>query len=40
MHFCSLSFNDVKSALFPKTKPKAPNNMDLPAPVSPVITEN
>ena len=33
-------FKDVKSALLPKTNPKAPSKMDLPAPVSPVIVEN
>jgi hypothetical protein len=33
-------FKEVKSALFPKTSPKAPNIIDLPAPVSPVIIEN
>ena len=40
MHFCSLSFKDVKSARFPKTNPKAPKSIDLPAPVSPVIIES
>ena len=35
-HFFELSFKAVKSALFPSTKPKAPNKMDFPAPVSPV----
>ena len=39
MHFSFLFFRDVKSAL-PKTYPKAPNKMDLPAPVSPVNVEN
>ena len=39
-HFSSLFFNDVRSALFPKTKPIAPSIIDLPAPVSPVIIEN
>jgi hypothetical protein len=34
--FSSLFFK-VKSALFPKTRPNAPNIIDLPAPVSPVI---
>jgi hypothetical protein len=33
-------FLKVKSALFPKTRPNAPNIIDLPAPVSPVIIEN
>jgi hypothetical protein len=36
MHF-PLYFFKVKSALFPKTRPNAPNIIDLPAPVSPVI---
>ena len=40
MHFSSLFFNEDKSALFPNTNPKAPNKIDFPAPVSPVITEN
>jgi len=40
MHFSSLFFKEVKSALFPKTNPKAPNIIDFPAPVSPVIIEN
>jgi hypothetical protein len=35
----SLFFKDVKSALFPKTNPRHPNIIDLPAPVSPVIIE-
>jgi hypothetical protein len=39
IHFSSLFFKEVKSALFPKL-PKAPNIIDLPAPVSPVIIEN
>lgn len=39
MHFAEVSFNDDKSALFPKTKPKAPNKIDFPAPVSPVIID-
>ena len=39
MHFSSLFFKEVKSARFPKTIPKAPNNIDFPAPVSPVIIE-
>ena len=34
-----VSFNEDKSALFPSTNPKAPNKIDLPAPVSPVIIE-
>ena len=38
-HFSSLFLREVKSARFPKTNPKAPNKIDLPAPVSPVITE-
>jgi hypothetical protein len=36
IHFSSLFFKEVKSAL-PKTRPNAPNIIDLPAPVSPVI---
>ena len=39
MHFFSLSFKEEESALFPNANPKAPNNIDLPAPVSPVIIE-
>src|SRR6478736_3978538 len=39
-HFSSLFLRDVRSALFPKTKPKAPRRIDFPAPVSPVIIEN
>ena len=39
MHFSSLFFKEDKSALFPKTKPKAPKSIDFPAPVSPVIIE-
>ena len=31
---------DDRSARLPKTKPNAPNRIDFPAPVSPVITEN
>ena len=38
-HLSSPFLSDVKSALFPKTKPKAPKSMDLPAPVSPVIID-
>jgi hypothetical protein len=32
-------FKVEESALFPKTNPSAPNKIDLPAPVSPVIIE-
>ena len=32
------NFNEDESALFPKTNPSAPNKIDFPAPVSPVIT--
>ena len=39
MHFLDVSFNEDKSALFPKTNPKAPSKMDFPAPVSPVIID-
>jgi len=39
MHFCSLSFKAAKSALFPRTSPRAPNKIDFPAPVYPVIIE-
>jgi hypothetical protein len=38
IHFALYFFKDVKSALFPKN-PNAPNIIDLPAPVSPVIIE-
>ncbi len=38
-HLVDVSFNEDKSALFPKTKPKAPNRIDFPAPVSPVIMD-
>jgi hypothetical protein len=34
-----LFFSDDKSARLPRTNPKAPNNIDFPAPVSPVIME-
>ena len=40
MHLDSLSFMTDKSARLPKIKPKPPNNIDFPAPVSPVIIEN
>jgi hypothetical protein len=33
-------FKEDKSALLPKTKPKAPRSIDFPAPVSPVIIDN
>ena len=39
IHFSSLFFKEVKSALFPKTSPNAPKIIDFPAPVSPVIVE-
>ena len=39
MHFRVVSFKAVRSALFPNTKPKAPNKIDFPAPVSPVIMD-
>ena len=39
MHLVDVSFNEDKSALFPKTRPRAPNKIDLPAPVSPVIID-
>ena len=38
-HFVVVFFNEDESALLPKTKPSAPNKIDLPAPVSPVIIE-
>ena len=38
-HFSSLFLRELKSARFPKTKPKAPKTIDFPAPVSPVIIE-
>ena len=38
-HFLEVSFKDDKSALFPKTNPKAPKRMDFPAPVSPVMID-
>jgi hypothetical protein len=40
IHFSSLFFNELRSALFPNTKPNAPKIMDFPAPVSPVMIEN
>lgn len=40
IHFLEVSFKVVESALFPKTNPKAPNKIDFPAPVSPVIIDN
>jgi len=40
IHLLEVSFSEDKSALFPKTKPKAPKSMDFPAPVSPVIMDN
>lgn len=39
-HFVFASFKVEESALFPKTKPSAPNRIDFPAPVSPVIIDN
>ena len=39
IHFFVVSFKDYKSALLPKTNPKAPNKMDFPAPVSPVMID-
>lgn len=39
IHFLEVSFREDKSALLPNTKPKAPNKMDFPAPVSPVIMD-
>jgi hypothetical protein len=39
MHFF-LYFLKKLNQLFPKTRPNAPNIIDLPAPVSPVIIEN
>ena len=38
-HFLLVFFNVEESALFPKTKPRAPSKIDLPAPVSPVIID-
>ena len=38
-HFVVVFFNEDESALLPKTNPSAPNKIDLPAPVSPVIIE-
>jgi hypothetical protein len=38
-HFVVVFFNEDESALFPKTNPSAPNKIDFPAPVSPVIIE-
>ena len=39
MHFFDLSRFTDKSALFPRIKEIPPTIIDLPAPVSPVITE-
>ena len=39
MHFCVASFKLLKSARLPKINDKPPNNIDFPAPVSPVIIE-
>ena len=39
-HLVDVFFSEDKSALFPKTKPKAPRSIDFPAPVSPVIIDN
>ena len=39
-HFLLVFFKVEESALFPKTKPSAPNKIDLPAPVSPVMIES
>ena len=39
MHLVEVSYKEDKSALLPKTKPKAPNKIDFPAPVSPVIID-
>ena len=39
MHLVDVSFSEDKSALFPKTRPRAPNKIELPAPVSPVIID-
>jgi hypothetical protein len=39
MRFDNTILSEVRSALFPKTNPKAPSNIDFPAPVSPVIIE-
>jgi hypothetical protein len=39
--FSSLIFlKKLNQLSFPKTRPNAPNIIDLPAPVSPVIIEN
>ena len=40
IHLLDVSFNEDKSALLPKTNPKAPKSIDFPAPVSPVIIDN
>ena len=40
MHLTSPFFSVEESALFPKTNPNAPNKIDFPAPVSPVIMDN
>ena len=40
IHFKELFLILFKSALLPKTKAKAPNIIDFPAPVSPVIDVN
>jgi hypothetical protein len=39
MHFSSLFLKKLNQLFF-KTRPNAPNIIDLPAPVSPVIIEN
>ncbi len=38
-HFLLVFFKVEESALFPKTNPRAPSKIDLPAPVSPVIID-
>ena len=40
IHFLDLSRLTERSALFPRIKEIPPTNIDLPAPVSPVITVN
>jgi hypothetical protein len=40
IHLVAVSFKEDRSALFPKTRPKAPKSIDFPAPVSPVIIDN
>ena len=40
IHLLDVSFNEDKSALLPKTNPKAPKSIDFPAPVSPVIIDS